>query len=328
MTDAPLPGPTRATVYPAASLRVQTGVMEGDALGAAEDAVPGDLLRFDPRAPALELLLAGTEVAPGSSVGAPGARAVPVARHQLMGERGGMAEVLVLEIEGTRLILPFGALSPADEYTLIGAAPADPAALAGAASVSFARGTRITMASGAQVAVEAIRPGDRVLTRDNGVQPVRWTGRQTTRAEGVAAPVVLDPGAMNNAGELVLSPDHRLYVWQRRDVLGAGEAEVLVRARHLVNGTTIRRRDAPALDLHHLLFDAHEIIYAEGIPAESLLVAPETLAGLGEALAEDLAAAGVAHTPRAAWEPSAADLEGLDAAEALRRASGGRAEED
>ncbi|MBM2576004.1 Hint domain-containing protein [Jannaschia sp. Os4] len=318
-----LPGPTRCTVYLADALRVETGVMEGEALGAVEDSMAGDLFRFEGRAVPAELLLAGGTVAPGSSVGRPGAAVAALARHQLMGERGALVEALVLELDGVRLLMPFGPLSERDEYTLLRSRPATEGELAGAASVAFAAGTRITMAGGAQAAVEDIRAGDRVLTRDNGPQAVRWTGRRTVTAEGSDAPVVLAPGAMNNADELVLSPDHRLYVWQRTDLLGAGGAEVLVRARHLVNGTSIVRRDMPSLTLCHLLLDAHEIIYAEGIPAESLLVAPEVLAGMGGTLAEDLSAAAgdVDHTPRAAWEPSAADLDGLDAADALRRAS-------
>lgn len=311
-------------MIPAEALRVETGVMDGEPLGRPEDAVAGDVYALRRGAEAAELLVAGGAVAAGSSVGREGGRVETVARHRLMGERGAMAEVVVLSVDGAAWLLPLGSLAPAEEYTLLASRPAEGVEPEAVASVSFARGTRITMAGGRMVPVEAIRPGDRVLTRDHGPQPVRWVGHQPVVAEGSAAPVVLAPGAMNNDGELVLSPDHRLYVWQRTDLVGAGGAEVLVRARHLVGGAGIARRDMPRLDLCHLLLDAHEIIYAEGIPAESLLVAPEVLAGLDDDLAERVGAQGVTHVPRDGWDPAASDLLGLDAAETLRRASEGR----
>ncbi|WGH77731.1 Hint domain-containing protein [Jannaschia ovalis] len=315
---------SRCAVYPAAALRVETGALMGDPIGAVEDVVAGDIYTLSDAAGARELVLArhggAIVVAPGSSVGRAGQPVAALARHQIMGERGVTVEVLVLDLAGERLALPLGPLSPGDEYTLIATA-AVAGELAAVAQVSFTRGTRITMSDGAQVPVERLKPGDRVLTRDHGVQPIRWTGRQTVRAEGLSAPVVIAAGALNNAEELVLSPDHRLFIYQREDRIGAGRAELLVRARHLVNGDTIRRAPGGHVDYFHLLFDAHEIIYAECIPAESLLVAPEVLAGLGEDLAGDVTRrmAGRSHRPHHGVEPTAADLDGLDAAMLLGR---------
>ncbi|MEM7644738.1 MAG: Hint domain-containing protein [Pseudomonadota bacterium] len=298
----------------------------GDPIGAVSDVVAGDIYVLDDAALPRELVLtrlgAGMAVAPGSSVGTPGQAVTALARHQIMGERGASVEVLVLDLAGERLALPLGPLSPLDEYTLISSSPVD-GELASAAQVSFTRGTRITMATGRQVPVEDLQVGDRVLTRDHGVQPIRWTGRQTVRAEGSNAPVVIGAGTLNNADDLMLSPDHRLFIYQRRDAIGAGRAEVLVRARHLVNGDSIWRDAGGHVDYFHLLFDAHEIIYAEGIPAESLLVSPEVLAGMDEDLAMDVTRrmAGKTQAPHHGVEPAASDLDGLDVADVLRRAS-------
>ena len=66
--------------------------------------------------------------------------------------------------------------------------------------------TRITMATGAQVPVEDLRPGDRILTRDDGPQPLRWIGQRTTRASGLFAPVLIRAGTLNNARDLVVAP--------------------------------------------------------------------------------------------------------------------------
>ncbi|MGB3406752.1 MAG: Hint domain-containing protein [Jannaschia sp.] len=328
MPDAvsPLSALSRCTVFPADAICVETGALMGDAIGDLTQVVPGDVYTLDGRIDARELVLTrasnATTVAPGSSVGTPGQKVVPLARHQLMSARGATVEVLVLDLEGIRFAMPLGPLSAGDEYALI-SSEAVAGELASVSSVSFTRGTRITMANGTQVRVEDLSVGDRVLTRDHGAQPIRWTGMQTVRAEGQNAPVMIRKDALNNADDLLLSPDHRLFIYQRRDAIGAGRAELLVRARHLVNGETIWRDGGGYIDYFHLLFDAHEIIYVECIPAESLLVSADVVAGLDDDLADDVTRQmqGRAHVPHHGVEPSAADLDGFDAAEILRRAS-------
>jgi hypothetical protein len=87
---------------------------------------------------------------------------------------------------------------------------------------------------------------------------------------------VIAKGAMNNARELRLSPNQRLFVYQRQDRLNAGQAEVMVKAELLVNGDTVRRSDGGFVDYFQILFDAHEFIFAEGIATESLTVDSRT----------------------------------------------------
>lgn len=322
--NLPLSALSRCTVYPTDALTVEIGALMGDAIGDLSEVVAGDVYVLDNKVQPSELILtqngAQIVVARDSSVGQPGQNVTPLARHQIMGERGGTVEILVLDLAGERLALALGPLSPSDEYTLISSARIE-GELASVAQVSFARGTRITMANGMQKPVEELEPGDRVLTRDHGPQPVRWAGTQTVRAEGSNAPVVIARDALNNADELMLSPDHRLFIYQRQDRLGTGRAELLVRARNLVDDETIWRAPAGHVDYFHLLFDAHEIIYVAGIPAESLLVSPDVLAGLGEDLAGEVREkiGDRAYTPHFGIEPSAADLQGISAAELLRR---------
>ncbi|UWQ22799.1 Hint domain-containing protein [Jannaschia sp. W003] len=326
MTDSPLLRMSRCAALPAGALLVETGALMGDPIGGLGDVVAGDVYALDPGAAERELVIArgsrGPEVGAGSSLGTPGAAIAPLARHQLMSERGAGVEVLVVEIEGARHVLPLGPLGPRDEYTLI-ASEAVAGELASVASVSFTRGTCVTMAGGLQRPVETLEPGERVLTRDHGPRPVRWIGRQSVRAEGANAPVVISEGAMGNARTLILSPDHRLFVYQRTDALRAGRRELLVRARHLVNDDTVWRDAGGYVEYFHLLFDAHEIIYVEGIPAESLLVSEDVLAGFDEALSADvtLRLGGRAQAPAPGLEPSASDFDGVDAAAILRRAS-------
>jgi len=263
-------------------------------------------------------------VAEGTDLAAPGTLIRPLGRMMLMADDGAMLELMLLQL-GTRTVLrPLTALRASCEYTLISTdREASGVELAEMACVSFTRGTHITLSNGAQRRVEDLKVGDRVLTRDHGPQPVRWIGQQTTRAIGAFAPVVISEGALNNAADLILSPDHRLFIYQRHDAIGAGQAEVLVRARHLLNEETIFQREGGYVEYFHLLFDEHEIIYAEGIPAESLMVTSHTLAALPEEMAHDVKHRFPEEAKRqhrgVEAEPDA--LRGLDAAEVLKRAS-------
>ena len=323
--------PLQLLVFEAEAITVTQGTNRGDALSVAEDLQPDDVYELAEVAKPARLAVApgdGTAftVAPGSARGRPGADLHLDCRLTLMGTDGRTTEALVfveLDAEGCIAAVylhPLAALAPRAGYTLVGIDRAGARRrLAELGCVSFARGTRITAASGAQVPIEALRPGDRVLTRDDGPQPVRWIGQTTVRAVGAFAPIVVAAGALNNSADLVVSPDHRLFVWQREDALGAGRSEVLVRARHLVNGTSVRVRAGGFLDYFQLLFDRHQIIYAEGIAAESLLIDDRTRPVLPEALAPRLAAHRPA--PQTGFEVEETIARHPDAVDRLRRAS-------
>ena len=188
--------------------------------------------------------------------------------------------------------------------------------------MAFTRGTRITLASGAQKPIEELQVGDKVLTRDDGPQEVRWVGQNTRRAIGDFAPVLIREGTLNNENDLIVSPDHRLFIYQRDDAIGAGRSEVLVKVRHLINGDTVVRMEGGFVDYFQLLFDSHQIIYAEGIAAESLLVDPRTRAALPEDLNHALAKALPGHENRHHLDYEVSEsLLSSDAAEKLKRAS-------
>ena len=132
----------------------------------------------------------------------------------------------------------------------------------------FTPGTLIDTKWGAR-AVETLRVGDLIHTADNGLQTLRWIGRRTVSAQGSLAPIRILTGALGNDRDLLVSPQHRMLLsgWQAQ--LNFGEDEVLVAAKHLVNGATIFPAQRRSVDYIHLLFDRHEIIFAEGIPTES-----------------------------------------------------------
>ncbi|MFC3119319.1 Hint domain-containing protein [Jhaorihella thermophila] len=117
--------------------------------------------------------------------------------------------------------------------------------------------------------VETLAVGDLVTTLDNGQQPIRWIGRRVVEGRGDFAPIRFRKGAIGNRRDLRVSPQHRMLVTGWRAELLFDEAEILVAARHLVNGDTIHPDPCGDIEYIHLMFDRHEVIFAEGVPTES-----------------------------------------------------------
>ena len=133
----------------------------------------------------------------------------------------------------------------------------------------FTAGTLVLTPRG-PVAVERLRPGDLVVTRDNGLQALRWIGTSTRRAIGPDAPVRFAAGVLGPHDSVEFSPNHRVLVRSPRAALLFGEGEVLVKARDLVDGQAITvRTDGRPVTYVHLLFDRHEIVSANGLDSES-----------------------------------------------------------
>ena len=221
------------------------------------------------------------------------------------------------------MALPLSPVGPGVDYTLLSveAAP-EGLHLADMLCLSFARGTMITLGTGKQCAIEALQPGTQVLTRDHGRQPVRWIGHARLRAVGSFAPVVIVAGTIGNAGDLIVSQHHRVFLYQRRRSPGLATAELLVQARDLVDGTTVFLREGGFVDYFSLVFDRHEIIYAEGVPSESLMVNDATVNRLPPEVAAEVKARfpGLAHVPHFGTEASREFLAELGA----ERLPGGR----
>lgn len=269
-------------------------------------------------------------VAPDSPLGTPGAAVHLDSALVFMSPDGQTQDVLLLvevDTDGAAsaiFILPLTALSPKTEYRLVGIdTETARRKFAQVACVSFTRGTYITMGTGEQRLIEDLKVGDPVLTRDDGVQQIRWIGQSTTRATGEFAPIRIRAGTLNNTHDLIVSPDHRLFIYQRSDVVGAGRSELLIKARHLVNGYSVAVQEGGFVDYFQLLFDSHQIIYAQGIAAESMLIDTRTRpvlpAEIGDAMGDVIP--GHSDLPHAGLDVSEALLQRPDAADLLRKAS-------
>ena len=161
----------------------------------------------------------------------------------------------------------------------------------------FTPGTMILTPMG-QVAIEDLEEGDRVITRDHGVQRIRWIGSTTLSAAFVGAypslrPILIRKGALGNdlpEQDMRLSRQHRVLVrdW-RSEVMFGVEGGVLVPAFTLCNDSTIvEERPVAPVTYIHMAFDDHEVVYADGIEAESFHPAERTVSHLNTEQREEL----------------------------------------
>ncbi|MGB7317220.1 MAG: Hint domain-containing protein [Planktotalea sp.] len=135
--------------------------------------------------------------------------------------------------------------------------------------VCFTKGTGILTKTGLRQ-IETLRVGDMIATRDNGYHPLRWIGSKTVRAQGAVAPIEIGKGVLDNTTKLLVSPNHRMLIEAASSDLLFGEPEVLVSAKYLCSNPGIRRVLGGTVTYIHMLFDRHEIVFADGAASESL----------------------------------------------------------
>lgn len=155
--------------------------------------------------------------------------------------------------------------------------------------ICYVSGTEIQTPHGPR-AIEDLKPGDLVLTRDAGPQPILWHGARSVMAEARFAPIEFAPGTVGNDDILRVSPQHRMLIRDHRAQLYFGESEVLVPAKSLVNGTSVREASGGIVTYHHLMFAEHQIITAAGAPSESYHPGGYSLAGLTDQARAELLA--------------------------------------
>ena len=153
--------------------------------------------------------------------------------------------------------------------------------------ICFGKGTRIATPYGPR-RVEDLCPGDFVLTKDHGPQPLRWVGARDVPAVGRFAPIEISAGALGNTADLIVSPQHRMLVQGWHAEMLFGMSEVFAAAKHLLNNKTIRRRTGGMVTYYHLMFDAHEVIFAEDAPSESFHVSDFSLTGVTDRARDEL----------------------------------------
>ncbi len=143
-------------------------------------------------------------------------------------------------------------------------------------SPCFTPGTLIATDRGL-CAVETLKQGDKVVTRDNGLRRINWVGRRNFTHDEIGQEDALQPvlvrkdafGPGNPERSMIVSPNHRFLVRIHISPLTAGEDEALVAVTHLIDGHRIKRAPMLGVSYIHLLCHAHEVILANGSWTES-----------------------------------------------------------
>ncbi|WP_298558984.1 Hint domain-containing protein [uncultured Aliiroseovarius sp.] len=161
--------------------------------------------------------------------------------------------------------------------------------------VCFCNGTLIETNSGF-VAVESLASGDRIVLESGQTATIKWIGSRTFSLVDLmltpsARPVCIPAGALGNGTpttDLWVSPQHRVLVQGHLAETLFGVSEVLVAAKHLDFGDLAKGKKRPAeVKYFHILLDKHDLLIANGAPAESLFLGDQALTMLSDdALAE------------------------------------------
>jgi Hint domain len=140
------------------------------------------------------------------------------------------------------------------------------------------KGTRVATPTG-DVKIEELEVGDCVSMLNSESRRIRWIGHRRFKfgrheaASGLISPVRFSKGSLEAdlpRQDLLMSRDHRLFMFG-----------MLIRADEFINGHSISvgsSYDAGEIEYFHILTEGdHGIIFAEGVPSETLLFDEQTI---------------------------------------------------
>ena len=146
--------------------------------------------------------------------------------------------------------------------------------------VCFGKGTAIRTPRG-DVLVEDLRVGDLVTTMDNGPQKIRWINTRSYDARQMQKgshlhPVLIKRGTFGAERDLLVSQQHGVLVGQSGDSFA--------RAKHLADAAKGVRiaKGKKSVTYVHLMFDDHQVIFAENVPSESFYPGPMALSQMSK----------------------------------------------
>lgn len=143
--------------------------------------------------------------------------------------------------------------------------------------VCFVKGTRLAALKG-EIAVEDVRAGDYLVTRDNGLKEVLWVGQRSLSGAQLFAkphlrPIRLPQGLFGKGKpepDLLVSPDHRVLIKSPEARALCGEDEVMMRAQDLVGdlGARVDHR-AASVTYFHVMLEGHQVLIANSVAVDS-----------------------------------------------------------
>ena len=159
----------------------------------------------------------------------------------------------------------------------------------------FTPGTAIATPKG-EVAVETLKVGDRVLTRDNGIQTIIWTGQKRVDFQQLKLlpelrPILIKAGAIGDGQperDMLVSPSHRMLILSELAQLYFEQSEVLVAAKHMLAMDGVEVSDQPYVTYIHFICQNHEIVLSDGAWSESFQPGDYTMKGFDEQQREEI----------------------------------------
>ena len=153
----------------------------------------------------------------------------------------------------------------------------------------FTPGTSIATAKGLCL-VENLKAGDRVITRDNGLQEIAWVGHKKMSGMELIQrpshkPVFVKAGSLGEGlpdRDMMLSPNHKVLVASNQAKLYFQESEVLVAAKHFIGKPGIHQVDVSRTTYIHFMFERHEVVLSDGAWTESFHPGDYSIDGIDE----------------------------------------------
>lgn len=160
--------------------------------------------------------------------------------------------------------------------------------------VCFTPGTRIKTPDG-QAEVSTLKPGDLVMTKDHGAQPVQHiliSEAQFTPESDAHKPIRFAKGSLGRdmpRQPLIVSPNHRVLIKGALCQRLFNCREVLAPAKGLTGLRGVRvQREVESTQYIALIMGHHQLVKASGHWCESLLVTPYSVAHLPQAQLEGI----------------------------------------
>jgi len=198
------------------------------------------------------------------------------------GHQSWSVTILPVPDTGARLLMFVGDLPPPGQdlwvvRTAIDRTHSGAGAKVAGGVICFTPDTRIATPTGTRL-IQDLRPGDRILTKDNDAQDILWTGSRRMSGARLYAmphlrPIRFRAGALGIERpdvDLVVSPQHRMVLNGPAARALFNTEEVLVKAEDLLNDVTICVDHAlREVTYIHILLDRHNIVWANGMETES-----------------------------------------------------------
>lgn len=198
------------------------------------------------------------------------------------GRQSWSATLIPVPDSAARLVMFANGLPPADQDLWIVRSTLDPCRQPEVPGqdggvICFTPGTLLATAKGPRP-IETLRPGDLVQTADCGLQPILWMGRRRMSGARLYAMPELRPvriragglGADRPVRDLLVSPQHRMLIQGATAQALFGTPELLVRAQDLIDDHRVLVEPAlREVTYVHVLLEAHQIVFANGVPTES-----------------------------------------------------------